>query len=316
MPSRPQPAPLDPAILKVQSDNSAIASTASLGSRAHPAPLVLVRKRTISGASTSSPVSTVSFASNNTHGTGFFSPTSIVCNSPTLAGYAYPPGIGWTPVAASGQLPTMPTFFPNSGGSAPSTPNSRAYPPGMGFTPHASTPGSRTVLLRKVSFGLEGYAVSSPVASLSISPTSGAGTKSRTSQILRTNSTSLGTICEASERVISRELLLCYRGNPTSLATANREEAAETAGFIYPKPGFLFVQEHQVAKVEQAAPKVAQKQFRTEAQPVKPYDVTKAQGQPPTAVWACILVCNSKQMAIPALPGAGSQLARCIAGPL
>eukprot|EP00930_Biecheleria_cincta_P046898 TRINITY_DN32427_c0_g1_i1.p1 TRINITY_DN32427_c0_g1~~TRINITY_DN32427_c0_g1_i1.p1 ORF type:complete len:354 (+),score=83.06 TRINITY_DN32427_c0_g1_i1:43-1104(+) len=223
--------------------------------------LRLMRARTSSMASTSSNLSASPLSSQ----------ASVASSVPS-----YPPGMGWTPLAAAGRLPAG-AFFVGSvtptayvAAHAIQTPNSgaRPYPPGLGYTPHANATTLKGSLQRGCSFGFsadEGGQVPAAAAPAS-SPAAAAVGGRAAGGLLRKQSTGLASVLEApvEERQLSREFLLCFRGEPEPT------EAAE-AGFLWPAPGFILVRE-EAQSVKVAKPQAAA------AGPVAAPAVRKSQG--------------------------------------
>lgn len=182
----------------------------------------LMRARTASLASTPSHVSASPLSSQ----------ASVASSVPS-----YPPGMGWTPLAAAGRLPV---FFAGSvtptgylAAHAIPTPSSVAkpYPPGLGYTPHANATTLTGSLQRRGTFGLS-------VEGDGQIPAAVAPARSPAGGLLRKQTSNLASVLEASveDRQLSREFLLCFRGEPEPT------EAAE-AGFLWPAPGFILTRE-------------------------------------------------------------------------
>lgn len=191
----------------------------------------LMRARTYSLASTPSHVSASPLSSQ----------ASVASSVPS-----YPPGMGWTPLAAAGRLPA---FF--AGSVTPTgylvahaipTPSvaAKPYPPGLGYTPHANATTLTGSLQRRGSFGLSvegGCQIPAAVAPASSSAAVAVGGNAG-SGLLRKQTSNLASVLDApvEDRQLSREFLLCFRGEPEPT------EAAE-AGFLWPAPGFILTRE-------------------------------------------------------------------------
>jgi len=160
----------------------------------------------------------------------------------------YPPGMGWTPVAAGGQ--PKPVFFSVRSPAAVLSPTAQLYPPGLGYTPLAnSKPG---VLQRKISFGLNSAQNSTPKAN---------GATGR--ELIRKRSSNLASVLEAGneEHQFSRELLLLFKGE-----SAEKTEASD-AGFLWPEPGFILTQQAPQEETPSRPPKAEQVQTKAVAKP-------------------------------------------------
>jgi len=163
-------------------------------------------------------------------------PTADMARAGTVTTAAYPPGVGWTPVAGQARATPRSVSFCNdmSLGSPTARPASvswlRSYPPGFGFTPKAK-------------------AESGPASPAFFGLPSDKGCVTRT--MSKESASSVTSIhCKSlkseNEGVLPREWLLMLRDS-----LGPQDMTAEEAGFMLPAPGWIRTQD---AKAQAANP--------------------------------------------------------------